>query len=135
MRPPPTRDDHPFTAIVCHGPACGRLNGQAVVASLRDSIRRQHHAVLMSAGCLLGRLGCHTTTVANSRRNRGVLLVVQACTKQRIPRRPAIWVGPIVDDDDVTAVRRWLDTGHPRAEHLPDHLHYHPTTHERAEGN
>lgn len=71
----------PFTAVVCQGPVCGPARGRAVVDGLRDSIRRHPHAVLVAAGCVLGRIGCHASAVTGSR--RGPVLVVQTCDEQR----------------------------------------------------
>ena len=71
---------------------------------LRDCVRRHPHGVLMSAGCVLGAIGCRAAAVADGR--RGPLLVVQPCTVDRDPHGPAIGVGPVTGDEDVTAVRR-----------------------------
>jgi hypothetical protein len=114
----------PFTAVVCHGRACGREYGQSVVDGLRDCVRRHRHGVLMSAGCLLGRIGCHAFAVGAVGRTAGALLMVQPCSTDRAPVGPALWVGPLANDNDVLAVRRWLDAGDLRTGRLPAHLRF-----------
>lgn len=126
-------DEHPFAAVVCHGPVCGHTRARTVVDGLRDSIRRHRHAVLVSAGCVLGPIQCHASAVTGCR--CGPVLVIQDCTEERVPQGPAIWVGPVTDDDDLTAVRRWLDSGHPRTGQLPSRLHFNHTPQRSAVHN
>lgn len=125
----------PFTAVVCQGRACGREHGQLVVDGLRDCIRGHRHGVLMSAGCLLGRLGCHALRVGGVRRTAGALLLVQPCSPDREPIGPSLWVGPLAGDDDVAAVRRWLDTGDLRTTRLPEHLRFRVSVRGRGTAN
>jgi hypothetical protein len=78
----------------------------------------------MSAGCLLGRIGCHAFAVGGVGPTAGALLMVQPCSTDRAPVGPALWVGPLANDDDVVAVRRWLDAGDLRTGCLPAHLRF-----------
>jgi hypothetical protein len=113
----------PFTAAVCHGSACGREHGESVVAGLRDCIRRHPHGVLVSTGCLLGRLGCQALG-GGTGRPAGALLIVQPCTVERRPAGLPIWVGPLSSEDEVAAVRHWLQTARLDSHLLPPGLEF-----------
>lgn len=124
----------PFTAAVCHGPACGHEHGTAVVDGLRGCIRRQRHGVLVSTGCLLGRLGCHTLG-SGAHHPAGALLVVQPCSVDRQPVGHPIWIGPMSNEDDLATVRHWLDTGDLDPARLPPSLHFQPALARRGAAN
>jgi hypothetical protein len=112
----------PFTAVVCHGQACRQQHGESVVNGLRECVRRGRNGVLLSTGCLLGRLGCHT--LSSSNRPQGALLVIQPCTESRAPAGPALWIGPLADADDIVTVSRWLAKGELHPIGLPSHLRF-----------
>lgn len=114
--------DGPFTAVVCNGNGCGRQHGELVLRGLRESIRRCRHGVLVSAGCLLGPLGCHA--LRHSGRPKGAMLVVQPCSVQREPTGAPLWVGPLATADDVATVCRWLEAGDLHVRGLPAHLRF-----------
>ncbi|GLY64800.1 hypothetical protein [Amycolatopsis taiwanensis] len=123
----------PFTAVVCQGTACGHEHGRSVVDGLRGCVRRQRHGVLVSTGCLLGRLGCHA--LGRSARPAGALLVVQPCSVDRQPFGLPIWIGPLSGEDDLAAVRRWLDTAHLDPARLPAGLRFRAALAGRATTN
>jgi hypothetical protein len=85
-------------------------------------VRRNRHGVLVSTGCLLGRLGCHALGV--SARRAGPLVVVQRCSPDRTPTGPAVWIGPVSTAEDVTIVCRWLDAGDLTSIALPARLRF-----------
>lgn len=115
--------DRGFTAVVCHGSACGRRHGDAVVTGLRECVRRHPHGVLVSGGCLLGPLGCHALSTSGTR-PAGSLLLVQPCSRDRNPVGPSLWIGPLATQDDIAAVCHWLDTGDLSTIALPAHLRF-----------
>jgi hypothetical protein len=92
------------------------------VAGLRECVRRNRHGVLVSAGCLLGRLGCHALGVSG--RRAGALVVVQRCSPDRAPIGPALWIGPLSTVEDVATVCRWLDAGDLTSTNLPARLRF-----------
>jgi hypothetical protein len=78
--------------------------------------------MLVTTECLLGRLTCATRPS-----QQGVLLLLQPCSTQRIPTRPAQWMGPVNGTEDARAVCDWLERGNWECHTLPAHL--------RAEAN
>jgi len=114
------RPGGPFTVVVCDGGFCGE-HGRSVVEGLRDCVRGHPHAMLVSAGCLLGRAGCHAFAAG---RGNGALVMVQPCTIERRPVGPALWAGPVADDADLADLLRWLDGGDLRAALLPARLRF-----------
>jgi hypothetical protein len=119
----PNDIDRGFTALVCHGKACGGHH-ETIVSGLRECVHRHPHGVLVSAGCVLGRLGCHALATSCPRRPAGTLVVVQPCSVDRDPIGPALWIGPVAVAEDVAAVCRWLDAGHLYTIMLPVHLRF-----------
>lgn len=124
----PHNRTHPFTAILCHGPACGPdpEPDEGPLGALRECVRRNRHGVLISAGCLLDRLTCRTVA-GTAQRPAGPLLVVQPCRNDRSPIGPAHWLGPLSTPDDIAAVCRWLDAGDLSILALPAHLRFRTT--------
>lgn len=123
--------EHGFTAAVCHGMACGRHHGEATVNGLRGCVRRHPHGVLVSTGCLLGRVGCLARTAGRP----GSLLLVQPCLADRTPLGPAVWIGPVATAEEVAAVCHWVDSGGLRSSALPTHLHFSAHVADRAATN
>ena len=95
------------------------------MAGLRECVRRSGHGVLISAQCLLGRLGCHALGVSGHR--AGPLVVVQRCSPDRTPDRPALWIGPLSSTEDITELCRWLDAGELTSTNLPARLRFRAT--------
>lgn len=85
------------------------------MSALRAVVRSSRHGVLVTAGCRLGPLACHT-------REHGPLLMVQPCDVDRQPVGFAVLVGPVLAAEDVAAVEEWLRGGHYDASLLPGHL-------------
>lgn len=100
---------------------------------MRDCIRQCRHGVLVSAGCLLGPLGCHAR--AHAVAPTGPLVLVQACSAEREPVGTPLWVGPVLTDADVVAVRRWLANGELTATGLPARLRFRATIARRGAAN
>lgn len=96
-----------------------------MVDGLRECIRQCRHGVLVSAGCLLGPLACHARAGAVAQ--AGPLVLVQRCSTDREPVGAPLWVGPIVTEADVLAVRRWLVGGELTVTDLPAHLRFRAT--------
>jgi hypothetical protein len=124
---------HAFTAIVCRDPDCARPHSEALVVGLRECVRRNRHGVLVSAGCLLGRLGCHALGVSG--RRAGTLVVVQRCSPDRTPIGPALWIGPVSTAEDVATVCHWLDAGDLTSTALPARLRFGATVAGRGAAN
>jgi hypothetical protein len=105
-----------FTVMLCD--ACG--DGEPPdLSSLRQTVRRTSHGMLVRVHCLLGRMWCRTREASG---NRGVVLLLQRCTTGRRPLGSAILVGPVRTVDDFAAVARWLDETPMDADLLPAHL-------------
>jgi hypothetical protein len=94
----------PFTVIVCTG--CAADRDLSVIDELRPAIRRCPHAMLVTAGCMLGPLTC-----ASRPTGCGVMAVVQPCTDDRVACGPPHWIGPITDSGEAAALRDWLELG------------------------
>jgi hypothetical protein len=92
------------------------------VAGLRECVRSNGHGVLISAECLLGRLGCHALGVSGHR--AGPLVVVQRCSPDRTPTGPALWIGPLRTTGDIAELCRWLDAGELTSTNLPARLRF-----------
>ena len=112
-----------FTAVVCRGTACGTEHGDTAVRVLGECVRHHPHAMLISMGCLLGRIGCRALTT-NGQRRAGSLLAVQPCRADRSPVGPAVWIGPLASAEDVAEVCQWLYAGDLRPIALPARLHW-----------
>ncbi|WP_422744412.1 hypothetical protein ACN27E_21035 [Mycobacterium sp. WMMD1722] len=96
--------ERPFTVAVCS--ACGTDQNSTLMPALRETVRNCPHAVLVATQCLLGQLTC-----ATSNHKRGVVLLVQPCTVDRVPTSSVQWIGPVTTDADVTAACRWIANG------------------------
>jgi hypothetical protein len=110
--------DRPFTVIVCA--ACAADRPLSMVDELRPTIRRCPHAMLVSAGCMLGPVTC-----ASRPTGCGVMAVVQPCTNDRVACGPAHWIGPITDSDEASALRDWLELGQWEVKPVPKELGRH----------
>lgn len=106
--------DHPFTVAACVActPAVDSL-----MPGLRRVVRECPHAVLIVTQCLLGTFACTTTGS-----DRGVMLLLQPCTVDRVPSASVRWVGPVRDATDVDAVCEWIAAGHWDPAGLPSNL-------------
>ena len=124
---------HAYTAIACRGPDCERPHNETILAGLRECVRRNGYGVLVTAGCLLGRLGCHALGVSG--RRAGTLVVVQRCAPDRRPIGPALWIGPLSTAEDLASVCRWLDTGDLTSTTLPAPLRFRATLAGRDRAN
>lgn len=105
----------PFTVAVCM--QCGAEPELAVLSELRAMIRRCPHAVLATTACLRGPLRCQAHS-----HGRGVMVIMQPCAVDRTPLGGTCWIGPIRDDDDLRAVRTWLEEGRWDPGTLPSRL-------------
>jgi hypothetical protein len=94
----------PFTIAVCMH--CGAEPELAVLSELRATIRRCPHAVLATTACLRGPPMCQAHP-----HGPGVMVIMQPCAVNRTPHGPTFWIGPIRDDNDLRAVRTWLEDG------------------------
>jgi hypothetical protein len=92
---------HPFTVAICT--SCAAEPPERLLPMLRASIRSCPHGMLVTTGCLLGRLTCATRPS-----QQGVLLLLQPCSTQRIPTGPAQWMGPVNDTEDARALCDWF---------------------------
>lgn len=122
-----------FTAVVCQH--CNTDAELPMLQSLRDTIRRCPHGVLLTSGCILGHLWCRAIR-SRTPRLAGPIVLVQPCTTERRPIGPAIPVGPLRTLEDLTALGRWLERAPHRNHGLPARLrqiqrvtHQHNPTH------
>lgn len=111
-----------FTVVACHGGRCCPPAELPVTTELAAAVRRCPHGVLVVSGCQLG------STLCLAWRHRssplpGTVLVVQPCVAaDRQPRGPAIWLGPVRTQQDLTTVCHWLEGGQLDRQTLPAHL-------------
>ena len=112
-----------FTVILCD--TCGDRESPHL-SSLRQTIRRTLHGMLVRVPCPFGQMWCHTRKAPG---NGGPVLLVQPCTTDRRPLGPAILIGPVHTVEDFVSVARWLDTTPMDVDLLPSHLRRisHPT--------
>jgi hypothetical protein len=100
--------DRPFTVAVCA--ACGldlpAHPDSALMTALRETVRNCPHAVLVATQCLLGQLTCATAGP-----KRGVMVLVQPCTVDRVPTGSGQWIGPVTSAADIAAACRWIAHG------------------------
>ncbi|WND56124.1 hypothetical protein NWT09_27195 [Mycolicibacterium sp. jd] len=96
--------DHPFTVAACA--ACAPGAAADVMPKLRAVVRNCPHAVLVMTECLLGRLAC---TGRDS--DRGVMLLLQPCTTDRVPVASVQWVGPVRTESEAQTVCEWIAAG------------------------
>ena len=108
----------PFNVVVCTG--CASDVVLPVLSTLRSTIRRCPHGMLVRASCLLGSLTC-----ASRPTGAGVVVVLQPCTLDRVPSGQALWLGPVNDFDDVAALRGFIERGAWETEPLPERLGVH----------
>ena len=107
--------ERPFTVFVCTG--CATEPVRSVLAQLRAAVRRCPHGVLVTTGCVRGPFTC-----AAGHGGRGAMVVLQPCARDRAPRGPAIFVGPIDSDSDPGALRSWVERGEWDVSKLPERL-------------
>lgn len=81
----------PFTLVICT--ACDA----AVLEELRQCIHSCPHGMLV--------------TTANAPDTHGAVVVLQPCSRQRVPSEPPRWIGPITSRADATRVRAWVQAG------------------------
>ncbi len=118
----------PFTVAVCM--RCDAEPEFDVLPELRATIRRCPHAVLATTGCLRGPLSCQAR-----RHGRGVMLIMQPCSVDRIPDGPTMWIGPICNRTDLRAVRSWIEDGCWDLRVLPDRLNTQAQQHHQLNVN
>jgi hypothetical protein len=107
--------DQAFTVVVCS--ACAGGLGESVLQHLGEGIRRCPDGMLVSAPCLLGTLTC-----AARPDGQGAMVLVQACSKDRVPQGIPRWVGPVRNRADADLVRAWIERGDWIVETLPRRL-------------
>jgi hypothetical protein len=108
-----------FTAVLCQ--FCNTDTELPVLQSLRDTIRRCPHGILLTSGCVVGRLWCRSIRTRTPRL-AGPIVLVQPCTKARQPVGPAIPVGPLRTIEDLTALGNWLERSPHNHRGLPARL-------------
>jgi hypothetical protein len=107
--------DRPFTVAVCTD--CAGEQRSSLIESLREVIRRCSHGALVLSECVFGDLHCDLRWSRS-----GVVVMMQACTTDRVPRGPMLAIGPIACPDDVEAVCEWLERGRWDYRALPERL-------------
>ncbi|MFC5995174.1 hypothetical protein ACFQE5_13230 [Pseudonocardia hispaniensis] len=104
-----------YTLVVCASASCrSQWHGQLVDA-LRAMVRASRHGMLVTSGCTLGRLACRL-------RAPGPLVLVQPCDARRRPTGRAVRIGPLSCQDDLAAVRTWIEARRFDPGLLPRHL-------------
>lgn len=124
----PRGTDRPFTVIVCD--ACDGDPALSVIDELRPVIQNCPHAMVISAGCVLGPVSC-----AARQSGCGVIAIVQPCTRDRRPCGAAHWLGPISEPADAAALRDWIESGQWERAALPEPLARHVRWAEQASQN
>jgi hypothetical protein len=107
--------NRPFTVIVCT--ACATGHARSVVDELRTGIQPCPHAMLVCAGCMRGPLCCAFCSTG-----RGVMAVLQPCTKDRVACGMAHWIGPITQRSDAAVLADWIELGQREIMPLPPEL-------------
>lgn len=111
-----------FTVAYCRGPRCpgaaGGVEPAAVGESLRRTVRRCPHGVLVATECLTG--ACRHGDAAGA----GGFVVVQPCDEARTPVGTAAVTGPMHEEADVADLCAWLREG--ARGRPPMHLHVGP---------
>ncbi len=103
------------TVVLCTASACRTELHAPLMSALRTAVRCSTHGMLVTTGCRLGPLACHS-------REHGPLLLVQPCDPDRRPVGCAVLVGPLRTDADVAVVEQWLRDGRFEPTSLPVHL-------------
>jgi hypothetical protein len=107
--------DRPFTVAVCTD--CAGPQTSSLIESLRGVIRHCSHGVLVLSECVFGDIVC------DLRWSRcGVMVMMQACTIDRVPRGPMLAIGPIAAQEDVEVLCAWLERGRWDYGTLPERL-------------
>jgi hypothetical protein len=107
--------DRPFTVVVCTD--CSGAQGSSLIESLRGVIRRCSHGALVLSECVFGDLDCDLRWSGS-----GVMVMMQACTTDRVPRGRMLAIGPIAAQEDIEAVCEWLERGRWDYRILPERL-------------
>jgi hypothetical protein len=107
--------DRPFTVATCTD--CAGEERASLIESLRGVIRRCSQGALVLSGCVFGDLDCGLRL-----RGSGVMVMMQACTLDRVPRGPMLAIGPIDGPADVVVVCEWLERGKWDYRTLPERL-------------
>lgn len=102
----------PFTVVVCQG--CTQHLTDMVMPRLREAVRGCPHGVLVVTCCLMGTLGC-----AARGPERGVVLLLQPCTTDRVAVSAVHWAGPIHTELEADAVCGWISKGRWERDELP----------------
>jgi hypothetical protein len=105
----------PFTLVLCQ--TCRSPLGSAVLERLRATVRRTHHGVLVTAGCLLGECTCLARHQGD-----GAVLILQPCSTDRVAQGPATWIGAIGNLKELQIVCAWVERGHWESDRLPHRL-------------
>lgn len=103
MRAEARYTDRPFTIAAC---AACTTDTADVMGTLRAVVRSCPHAVLVMTQCLLGRLTC-----AGRSGDRGVMLLLQPCTAERVPVASVQWIGPVRTESEAQTVCEWIAAG------------------------
>jgi hypothetical protein len=82
---------------------------------MRRVVRSSRLGVLVVARCPLGYLACGL-------RSPGQILVLQPCDARQRPIGPAVRLGPLLTDEDVTVAEAWVREGRFDPELLPERL-------------
>ena len=116
---PPT--DTPFTVAVCT--ACETGITAMMVPKLRKVVRSCPHGVMVVTTCLMGNFTCGAKPLGGSgASDPDVMLVLQPCTRDRVPVSFSRWIGPVRDEVDADAVCAWIAAGDWDPNNLPTNL-------------
>jgi len=74
--------------------------------------------MLVTTGCLRGAVVCAARPLGS-----GAVVVMQPCTRDRVPDGASYWIGPITDNpDDLRTICAWLEAGEWDPDVLPARL-------------
>ena len=107
--------DRPFTVAMCTD--CAGESSSSLIESLRGVIRRCAQGALVLSECVFGDHDCDLRLCGP-----GVMVMMQPCTTDRVPRGPMLAIGPIAGPEDVEALCEWLERGKWDYRTLPEPL-------------